>query len=322
MKTIFILLSISVIFFLQGCSSIQENISSVLFSLEMKRSDIRVSTVKLNAEDIEYLERKGQGPAVILLHGFSSDKTDWIRFIRYLPENYHVIALDLPGHGNNIENHLSSYDPLSLTHGIADVIDALELEKFHLAGNSLGGLVSKLYANAHPDRVISLGLFNSAGVTPPVPGDFYDALQKGDNPFDVKTKADWENLKTYALYRQPFIPWPVDTVMAQKHIKNNAFYQKIFQTMTAHPTMTDPEFQVNILENLTMPVLVIWGDKDRILNVSSVDVYSKYIKNLQTFIIKDCGHVPMIEMPEVSAQRYAQFIRIMRLNPGSDPGRF
>lgn len=308
MRFLFVILLLLVLIFLQGCGGLQENISSVLFNLERKRSGVLVRTVNVNTRDIYYLERTGPGPVVVLLHGFSSDKTDWIRFIGYLPKKYHIIALDLPGHGDNIKTHLPSYDPLSLSHGIADVIDSLGITRFHLAGNSLGGLVSKLYTNEHPDRVISLGLFDSAGVTPSVPGDFYDALKKGENPFDIKTRADWENFKTYAFYRQPFIPWPVDNVLARKRIKNNAFYQEIFQSMINHPALSDPEFQAQILQSLPMPVLLIWGDKDRILNVSSVEVYSKYIKNLQTVILKDCGHVPMLEMPEVSAEQYARFI--------------
>ncbi len=308
MRLLFILLQILALTFLQSCTSVQDDISSFFINFEIKRAGLVVQTVKVKDYDIAYLEKKGAGPVIVLLHGFSSDKNDWVRFVRYLPEKYRIIALDLPGHGENVQTRLERYDPSSLSHGIADIINSLGIDRFHLVGNSLGGLVSKLYVLEHPEKIISLGLFDSAGVTPPVPGDFYEALEKGNNPFDIKTKADWEVLKTYAFFDPPFIPWPMDNVMVNKRILKNTFYQKMFKAVTEHPALTDPQFQVNMLQSLSMPVLVIWGDKDRILNVSSVEVYSKYVKNLQTFIFKDCGHVPMIERPKETARHYAQFI--------------
>lgn len=169
-------------------------------------------------------------------------------------------------------------------------------------------MVSKIYAFRHPDKIITLGLFDSAGVISSEPGEFFKGLENGYNPFDVKTREEYDVLKAYAFHNQPFIPWPVDAVMARERIKRNGFNQKIFNDLIQQKALLNSDFQNEIVSHLTMPVIVIWGEEDRILHVSSVEVYRKYIENLEAFILKDCGHMPMLERPEETAAYYTNFI--------------
>lgn len=303
---IFILILFSSL--LAGCASIQKDISNLFINIEKSRSDLTYQTVLVEGKDAAYLERKGTGEAIVFLHGFSADKNNWIRFVRYLPKKYHVLAIDMPGHGDNIQYDVQKYDPISLSLGVGKIIDAIGLDRFHVAGNSLGGLVSKIYAIRHPDKIITLGLFDSAGVISSVPSEFFKGLEKGYNPFDVKTREDYDVLKAYAFHNQPFIPWPVDAVMARERIKRNDFNQKIFNDVIQQKALLNPDFQNEMVSHLTMPVIVIWGDKDRILHVSSVEVYRQYIQNLETVTLKDCGHMPMLERPEETAKYYTNFI--------------
>ena len=307
-RRLLILILILFLSLLVGCSSIQKDISNLFINIEKSRSDLTYQTVSVEGKDAAYLERKGTGESIVFLHGFSADKNNWIRFVRYLPKKYHVLAIDMPGHGDNIQNDVQKYDPTSLSLGVGKIIDAIGLDRFHIAGNSLGGLVSKIYAFRHPDKIITIGLFDSAGVISSEPGEFFKGLEKGYNPFDVKTREDYDVLKAYAFHNQPFIPWPVDAVMARERIKRNDFNQKIFNDVIQQKALLNPDFQNEMVSHLTMPVIVIWGDKDRILHVSSVEVYRQYIQNLEVVILKDCGHMPMIERPEETAKYYTNFI--------------
>lgn len=88
---------------LGGCASIQRNISNLFINIEKSRSNLTYQTVSLEGKDVAFLERKGSGESIVLLHGFSADKNNWIRFVRYLPKKYHVLAIDMPGHGDNIQ---------------------------------------------------------------------------------------------------------------------------------------------------------------------------------------------------------------------------
>lgn len=303
----FILVILGTMF--SGCASMQDSLFNLAIKVERSRSDLSLRTVQVNADSVAYLERKGDGETIVLLHGFSADKNHWIRFIRYIPEQYRVLAIDMPGHGDNVQDNSRKYDPESLSLGIANTIEKLDLKRFHLAGNSLGGLVSQLYAFKHPDQVMTLGLFDSAGVRSPTPSDFQIALEKGENPFVVLSREDYDHLVTYAFYRQPFNLGLMNPVVARNYIKSNDFNQKMFHDLMKADTTENNRILKAAIARLKMPVFVIWGDKDRLLNVSSVEVYRQILPKVETTIIQNCGHMPMVEQPKVSARYYTKFLK-------------
>lgn len=307
-KRLSVLVIVLMVGMVYGCASTQKSIYNFAIDMERSRADLKAKTVQVEGESVSYLEREGSGEIIILVHGFTADKNNWLRFVRYIPEKYRVLAIDMPGHGDNIRVMDRKYDPSSLSSGIAKTIDALELKRFHIAGNSLGGLVSKIYSVEHPDNVITLGLFDSAGVVSREPSDFQQALKKEDNPFVVKTREDYDRLIEYAFYDEPFMPWPIHAVMSREYIKRNDFNQKMFGELIHSELFTNPDFARNTLPSLKVPVFVIWGDKDRLLHVSSTEVYQDLLPQVEVTILKDCGHIPMIERPEESADHYSTFL--------------
>jgi pimeloyl-ACP methyl ester carboxylesterase len=293
---------------LTGCASTQQSLYRFGIDRERSKSDLTLKTVDVEGNPVSYLEREGNGEAIVLVHGFMADKNNWLRFVRYLPETYRVVAIDMPGHGDNIQDATRQYDPFSLSNGVAETLAAIGLNRLHIAGNSLGGLVSEIYAANHPDKVITLGLFNAAGVTSPTPSEFRLLLEKGENPFIVKTRNDYDRLNEFAFYDQPYIPWPIHSVMARRYIRRNDFHQKMFSDLLSSTIFTDEETQMEMLHRLKMPVFVIWGDKDRLVHVSSTEVYKRELPRAEIVVLEDCGHLPMLEQPEESARHYAEFL--------------
>ncbi len=211
-KQLSVLIAVVLVGMVYGCASTQKSIYNFAIDMERCRAGLTAKTVQVDGESVSYLEREGNGETIILVHGFTADKNNWLRFVRYIPEKYRVLAIDMPGHGDNVRSMNREYDPFSLSRGITKTIDALELKRFHIAGNSLGGLVSKIYSLEHPNSVITLGLFNSSGIVSRELSDLHQALQKGDNPLMVKTREDYDRLNEYAFYDKPFLPWPIHWV--------------------------------------------------------------------------------------------------------------
>jgi pimeloyl-ACP methyl ester carboxylesterase len=65
----------------------------------------------------------------------------------------------------------------------------------------------------------------------------------------------------------------------------------------------------SFLPRIKAPTLILWGDRDNLLHVSAVPILEKAIRNHQTVIMKDCGHVPMLERPQETADHYLNFLR-------------
>ncbi|MCP4688750.1 MAG: alpha/beta fold hydrolase [Desulfobacterales bacterium] len=290
-----------------GCASLQDGVFDLAMEMERDMAGLALKSVRIGGRDYAYLEREGVGETVVLLHGFTANKDNWVRFVRYMPEIYRIIAIDMPGHGDNAPDLDATWSPHSLSRGVGRVMEELGLESFHIAGNSLGGLVAKLYALDNPKKVKTIGLFNSAGVESSTRSEFETLLENGDNLFDVDSRDDFDRLGEYVFHDPPFLPWPVRPVLAREYIPRSAFYMRMLDEMKG-PAGAPLKPVTDQLKHLKMPALVLWGDKDRMLHVSGVEVYRRHLPDARIVIMKDCGHAPMIERPEESAGHYARFL--------------
>jgi abhydrolase domain-containing protein 6 len=289
-----------------GCSpSAQRSIYERLVSMDRAASHLTPRAVDVGNLTMTYLERPGSGDTLVLVHGFSGEKDNWTRFVRYLPKEYRVIAIDMPGHGDSDKPANATYTAEFFTEYLSRAVDALKLGKFHLAGNSMGGYISILYASRNPGRVIDLCLIDNAGIFKEAPkqSDLMIAMAHGKSPLTPTTEADFDVLLDYAFYKKPFMPWPVKNVLRRKALESGPFVKKMFKDFNSD--LVDP---VPLLPGLRMPVLVIWGDHDRILHVSTTEVLDKGLPDKEIVIMKNCGHVPMLERPKETAGYYASFL--------------
>lgn len=137
--------------------------------------------------------------------GSPQTKDNWTRFAKYLTASYRVVAPDLPGFGDSDKHEDAMYDIGSQVERLAELAKALDLESFHLVGNSMGGHIAAVYAHRYPQQVISLGLFNSSGVTEPQMSEAHQALANGKNLLLVDDVADFARVLAFVFVEQPEI---------------------------------------------------------------------------------------------------------------------
>lgn len=286
-----------------GCTAFGEAVFDLGVEIERERAGLEAQTVVVDGYELAYLERPADGETIVLLHGFASEKDAWTRFIRYLPDDYRVIAVDLPGHGQSSKRADETYDVPYLVARLADGFDALELGRFHIAGNSLGGMVALLYAHEHPDRVITLGLFDAAGVDPPRESEFERMLAAGENPLIVDDRADFDRLMALVFEEPPPMPWPVGMVLARRFAERADFHEKIWADIWERRRAV-----TGLLPAIRPPVFVLWGAQDRILDLSSVEVFADGLPDSEVHVLERTGHSPMIERPARTATLYRDFV--------------
>src|ERR1700712_2271334 len=104
---------------------------------------------------------EGEGPALLMVHGIGSRRSGWAQLVAELRSDFRCITYDLRGHGDSPNSGV----PFGLDELVAD-LEALRaklgIEKAHVIGHSLGGMIGPAYARAHPDRVLALGLLSTA----------------------------------------------------------------------------------------------------------------------------------------------------------------
>lgn len=286
-------------------SSLKNSVFNRVVASARSKADLKLGTIQIPGQNLAYLERTGPGETMLLLHGIGGSKDFWSQFVRNTPRDYRVIALDLPGHGDNIKDQSQTYSIDYMTTSLAQAINALKLERFHIAGISLGGYVTVDYAARYPERLISLCLMDLAGLHTASPqlSDFQIALQKGQNPLAPTSRQEYSTSLEYIFYHKPFIPWPISSVIAEQTIAASPFYKKMFDDLYTYGVDLVP-----LLPRLSMPVLVLWGDHDRIFHVSTTEVLKRSLLHAEIVILENCGHVPVMERPRETALHLSRFL--------------
>lgn len=274
-------------------------------SAERAMSGLGYKTVVIGDETWHYLEGgPNDADVVLLLHGFGGDKDNWTRFSKSLTGAYRVIAPDLPGFGESARHPGWDYSLPPQRHRVKGFAAALGLEEFHVIGHSMGGHLAALYTHEYPAHVLSLALFNNSGVDAPDESDMRRALADGHNPLIVQSPEDFDRLLAFASHEKPFIPWPVKGVLAKQALNNGAFNRSVFDSL-----MSDTSSNLEpVLADIKVPTLILWGEYDRITDVSSIDVMRPLLPETEVVIMKDTGHLPMLEHPAETAGHYLGFL--------------
>ena len=267
-----------------------------------KAAGLSKKVIKVDQYSIHYLEG-GQGETILLLHGFSANKDNWPRLAGLLTENYHVVAVDLPGFGESSKIETDSYNIASQAKRVNRIVETLGLKKFHIGGNSMGGAISGKYTVDYPEKVLSLALLNTAGIHSAEKSEFRKLLAKGDNPLLVKTPEDFKRTMRFVFVEPPPIPGRIINHLTKQSIMNRDFNEKIFgQIVKENYSLEDD------LSRIKAKTIVVWGDKDRVIHVSCTDVIKKSLPGSTIVVLKNCGHLPMIERPEETARYYLEFL--------------
>lgn len=279
-------------------------LASVQFT-ERQLAGLASRQVQVGDFNIHYYEG---GPkdaeTILMIHGFGADKDNWLRFAKPLTDRYHVIAVDLPGFGESSKPADASYDVGTQTERLAAFAKQIGVHKLHLIGNSMGGHIAALYAARYPEQVLSVALLDNAGVTAPQQSELFKRLERGEsNPLLVNNADDFSNMLSFVFVEQPAMPESLKQHFAEQSIANHPLNQKIFGQLHERYIPLEPE-----LPKIQVPTLLLWGDKDRVLDISSIDVMKPLLKKPTVVIMKDCGHAPMIERPEETAAHYQAFL--------------
>lgn len=256
----------------------------------------------------------GKGETIVFVHGFGGDKDRWGTFLMAFSGSYRLIVPDLPGFGENSRVASSSYDVPSQVKRLNRFVETIGLDSFHIAGISMGGYISAYYASEYPEKVKSLALIDAAGVNSRVPSYAWRLhKQEGKNPLLYKTTQQFDELMSVLFYRPPRIPRQFKAYFVQRAAHNYDFYEKIMNDILNGGT----DLLESRLPKVRAKTLIIWGQNDLITHVSSVEKFESGIKNSQTVIIDNCGHVPYLEKPEETKRSYSHFLASLPPGPPS-----
>jgi pimeloyl-ACP methyl ester carboxylesterase len=232
---------------------------------------------------------------IILLHGSGLSHIVWSLTEQYLSNNnYNVLSLDLPGHGNSDGKCLSSIEKIS--EWIEKVLNELKIHEVTIIGHSQGCLEALEYCFKYPKKVKNL-IFVSGSYKMPVNQDLIDFAEAGDHQA-VKLMMKWgyENAKKFIGGNpvEKIINSPRDIreilaidLVACNNYKNGS----------------------EALKKINCPTLFIFGELDKMVNLEKGKKFADLISNSKTEIIKNCGHMIMFEKAFEMREKISEFLK-------------
>lgn len=211
-------------------------------------------------------------PAVLLLHGSCSNSAFWFNDIMALKENYHVFAADIPGEAGNSAEYRLRLDNEDYAEWLASLLDALNLSRASLAGNSLGGWMALKFATAYPARAEKLMLFASGGLADSASKYLKQAQEAKETGEELTFSEDVAHGAQIPKEILDFL----NLILAS--------YDPISVPL--------PVFPPDALRRLTMPVLYVAGLSDDLLDSQAGEATIRAnIPHAEVHMLPDTGHM-------------------------------
>lgn len=262
--------------------------------------------VNIDGMQVHYRD-VGSGPVLLCLHGIFSSCHTWEGWSDALKQDFRVISIDCPNfgltgpHPQGMREHLYS-------DFIVQFLDALHIERCHVAGNSLGGWMAWEFAARFPQRVDKVILLDSAGfffVPPPI------LILMGLPLMGwVSSHLALPRMMVRAIVRSTYAqPKRLPQSVADRYFEllmrsgNRSAAANVLAFVRNRGG-----FNRKQLKQVSAPVCIMWGEQDEWIPPSHVTKFQRALPQAEVLRYSDCGHLPMEELPQQSAKDARRFL--------------
>ncbi|MBA0126539.1 alpha/beta fold hydrolase [Haloechinothrix sp. YIM 98757] len=277
-------------------------------SWEATSASVTVDGLRLHYHDA------GSGPPLVLLHGSGPGVSGWANFGGNLPslaEHFRCLVLDQPGFGSSERPARYERNYLRIAaDAVRGFLDSLAIPRAHILGNSMGGAVAVRFALEHSDRVDRMVLMAPGGVGVPV---------LGPQPSEgIKRLLEFNADPT----RERLTAW-LRTMVSDESMLTEELVERRYAEATVpgaitalrdtYATFSDPALADSVplwaeLGRLNHPVLLAWGQDDRVTPVEGALLPARQLCNADLRIFGNCGHWVQIERRDAFERSVVDFL--------------
>jgi len=258
---------------------------------------------RVNGLSVQFLEAgEGRPRTLLLIHGGIGDaRLHWEPALAALAEDFHILAPDLPGFGKS--DALPRMQTEAMLNWIKAFLESQAVEQAVVIGNSLGGLLARLFAAANPQVVPAVILMNGGGV-PDLPGFFrllerIPGVSQGIFYMLGKTATSPATLKTM---------FHTEARLTADFLKQakaaGAGYARMMRMYVGSP--------MPVAQTPLMPTLILWGANDQLATLKEAEAIKASIPGSTLTEIADCGHMPQLETMDVFVWQVNTFLEKLR----------
>jgi pimeloyl-ACP methyl ester carboxylesterase len=263
--------------------------------------------LELDGMDVHYRD-EGAGPAIVLLHGTSASLHTWDGWAAHLAADHRVVRFDLPAFGLTGPNRSRDYSIAAYVAFVERMVESLDVDRFVLAGNSLGGRIAWQYALEHPDRLRGLILVDAVGYP----------IQARDPPL------------AFVIARLPLLPRLL-VALDPSPLVDEGLRKSYGDAARIAPGVLERYVELSLrpgnraafidrmqagfddasdrIASIRTPTLVLWGALDRLLDPGDARRFASDIAGARVVVYPELGHIPMEEDPQRTVRDAESFSR-------------
>jgi pimeloyl-ACP methyl ester carboxylesterase len=271
---------------------------------------LRFRTVATASGRLSTMEA-GAGPPILALHGLGGTKGSFLPTVASLSDRFRVIAFDLPGFGDSDKPIGAAYDARFFARATLQLLDALELERAHVIGNSLGGRIALEFGLTHADRVDRLGLLAPS------------LAWRRDRPWVPLLRLTRPELGLVQLAPRPLVQaivhrlipgadegWTAAGVDEFLRAYLTPAGRVAFYAAARQIYLDEPHGETGFwtrLRTLQPEALFIWGKRDQLVPLAFARHVTDALPRARHLEL-NCGHVPQVERPRQTHAALAEFL--------------
>ncbi len=259
--------------------------------------------IEIEDANIHYY-KSGHGPHLILLHGIGASVYIWRFLMPYLAKQFTVIAMDLPGFGKSSKDALGDYGLDAQARRILQTLEKLEVRQAIVVGSSMGGALALWLAKLQPQRFSKIVALNPAADSRLVPKsvvhlrNIAPLFSKSLNRFTMRT------ILQRVVSRNELLSGEVIDAYLEPY-RNSGDALRIVLAATA--LLADHRLPAE-LKDLKSDVLILWGEKDKMVPKRSVMLLVQTLPRATLFTHPQGGHHIMEDDPEWAAEKILEFL--------------
>lgn len=251
--------------------------------------------------------RGGQGPDMVLIHGFGACKENWLAIAPRLMRHYTVWIPDLIGFGESDRPSNARFNIAEQADRVVRFLDAVGVKNFHAMGNSMGGYLAGALVANFPSRLLSACLLNPAGVN----GSEHTAIgrafaDEGKIALAPNNFEEYEQVINLCFNgKAPPMPNFMRHYFGRVSVSNKALLDRVFVEFV------NPDNNVSLndmVTNATVPLMVVWGDSDQLVHPSGLAVLKQANANIKDIMLENTGHCPMVDRASLVYKAHREFM--------------
>mgnify|MGYP000542094430 CR=1 FL=1 len=255
--------------------------------------------IEIDGIDVHY-RINGQGFPLVLIHGTGASLHTWERWTDILAKDFQVISLDMPAFGLTGPALDRDYSLENYAQFLNTFLGKIGVDSFHLAGNSLGGAISWRYASMFPEKVEKMILIDASGYPFDKKLPLAFRMAKNDLMGKVLLKITpkalfWKSIRE-VYYNDDLITEELIDRYYELYLREGNRQAFVDRVRNIEYNDASP------IKTIKTPTLIMWGADDEWIPVALANKFKDDLINAESIIYKEVGHVPMEEIPEVTAQ--------------------